>query len=120
LTEAEGLPLPHLPPNVPEGVRPVIAIARARPGKADAFRASIVALAREVRREPGCICFVPYEALGAAGEFYLYEVYSSPAAFEEHLQTEHVRRYMASVPSVSGQELGDLVQLTEVPVPGLP
>jgi quinol monooxygenase YgiN len=95
----------------------MIAIVRAQPGKADAFRARIIELAREVRNDPGCICFVRYEALEAEGEFYLYEIYSSPAAFEDHLRSDHVRRYMASVPSVSGLELSNLVQRIEVEVP---
>jgi quinol monooxygenase YgiN len=113
----DDLPLPHLPANVPAGIRSMIAIVSAQPGKEDEFRSRIVELAREVRKEPGCLSFVPYESLEVEGEFYLVEVYASSEAFEEHLQTDHVARYMASRPSLSGQELSKLVQLVEVPVP---
>jgi len=60
---------------------------------------------------------VPYQALDAEGEFYIYEIYASPAAFEEHLQTEHVRRWLAAAPDISDIALGKLVQLTQIPVP---
>jgi quinol monooxygenase YgiN len=38
----------------------MIAIVRAQLGKTDAFRAIIVELSREVRKEPGCVCFGRY------------------------------------------------------------
>jgi quinol monooxygenase YgiN len=117
MADSGSLPPPELPPDTPPGVRPMIAIVRAQPGKAAEFGQLIVELGREVRKEPGCVSFVPYQALDAAGEFYLYEIYASPAAFQEHLQTEHVRRFLAAAPSISDIALGKLVQLTEIPAP---
>jgi hypothetical protein len=64
----DDLPLPHLTPNVPPGTRSMIAIVSAQPGKEDEFRSRIVELAREVRKEPGCLSFVPYESLEVEGE----------------------------------------------------
>jgi quinol monooxygenase YgiN len=49
----------------------MIAIVRAQPDGADEFRSRIVELRREVRKEPGCICFIPHEAPDTEGDFYL-------------------------------------------------
>ena len=79
----------------------MITIVRAQPGKANEFREKLIELAREVRKERGCVCFVPYEALDAEVDFHRYEIYANPAAFEERLQADHVRRYMASAPNAA-------------------
>jgi quinol monooxygenase YgiN len=96
--------------------RPMIAILDARPGVAAEFREKITELAREVRREPGCLAFTAYQARDAEGRFYLYEVYATAAAFAEHLQTEHVRRFIASIPALSTSGPGSVIQLEEIPV----
>jgi quinol monooxygenase YgiN len=96
--------------------RPMIAILDARPGMEDQFREKIIELVREVRREPGCLAFIPYQARDAKGRFYLYEIYASAAAFAEHLQTEHVHRFIASVPALSTSGPGSVVQFEEIPV----
>ena len=94
----------------------MITIVRAQPGKANEFREKLIEVAREVRKERGCVCFVPYEALDAEGDFHRYEIYANPAAFEERLQADHVRRYMASAPTLSRSELSELVQVAELHV----
>jgi quinol monooxygenase YgiN len=117
MTDSGPLPPPELPPGAPPGARPMIAIVRAQPGKTAELGPLITELVREVRKEAGCISFVPYQALDAEGEFYLYEIYASPAAFAEHLQTEHVRHFMAAAPSISDMTFSKLIQLAEIPVP---
>jgi quinol monooxygenase YgiN len=79
--------------------RPVIAVLDARPG-----------------REPGCLIFTAYEARDVPGRFYLYEVYASAASFAEHLQTQPVHDFIASVPAFSTAQPGSLVQLDEITV----
>ncbi len=96
--------------------RPMIAVLDARPGLEDTFRARIVELVREVRREPGCVTFTAYEARDVPGRFYLYEVYTDAAAFDTHLQTEHVHRFISAIPALSTGGLDSLVQLNEIPV----
>ena len=96
--------------------RPMIAILDAKPGMAAQFRAKIIELVREVRREPGCVTFTAYEARDTEGRFYLYEVYANAAAFDAHLQTEHVHRFIASIPALSTGGPGSLIQLCEIPV----
>jgi quinol monooxygenase YgiN len=114
--EHAGVDLSRIDLNDPNP-RPMIAILEARPGKADEFRGRIIELVREVRKEPGCIAFVPYEAHDTKGRFYLYEVYTDAAAFEAHLETDHVRNFVGSIPSLSTSGPADLVQLDEIDVP---
>jgi quinol monooxygenase YgiN len=95
--------------------RPMIAVLDARPGMAAELGEKIIELVREVRREPGCLAFTAYQARDAEGRFYLYEVYASAAAFAEHLQTEHVHRFIASIPALSTSGPDSLIQLEEVP-----
>lgn len=94
----------------------MIAILDARPGKADQFREKITVLVREVRREPGCITFTAYQARDTEGRFYLYEVYADGAAFNAHLPTEHVHRFIAAIPALSTGGPGSVIQLDEIPV----
>jgi quinol monooxygenase YgiN len=96
--------------------RPMIAILDAKPGLAAEFRSRIVELAGAVRREPGCVTFTAYEARDTPGRFYLYEVYADAAAFDAHLNTQHVRRFISSIPALSTGGPGSLIQLNEVPI----
>jgi quinol monooxygenase YgiN len=48
------------------------------------------------------------------GRFCLYEVYASPAAFAEHLQTRPVHDFITAVPALSTAQPGSLVQLDEI------
>jgi quinol monooxygenase YgiN len=53
---------------------------------------------------------------GLAGRFYLDEVYASAASFAEHLLTQPVHDFIASVPTLSTAQPGSLVQLDEITV----
>jgi quinol monooxygenase YgiN len=96
--------------------RPMIAILDAQPGKAAEFREKITELVRAVRGEPGCLVFTAYQARDIEGRFYLYEVYASAAAFADHLRTDHVHRFIASIPALSTGGPGSLIQLDEIPI----
>jgi quinol monooxygenase YgiN len=80
--------------------RPMIAVLDAQPGLAGQLIEKIAELARQVRREPGCT-FTAYQARDRPGRFYRYEGYASAAAFDEHLQTQHVLDFIAAVPALS-------------------
>ena len=97
--------------------RPMIVIMDAKPGLTEEFRAAIIELVAAVRREPRCVTFTAYEARDIPGRFYLYEIYTSSAAFETHLATDHVHKFMASIPELSMGGPGNLVQLNEVAIP---
>jgi quinol monooxygenase YgiN len=100
--------------------RPMIAVLEARAGQADELRELIIQLIRQVRLEPGCISFIPYEADRIAGRFYLYEQFADANAFEAHLELDHVKTFRAALPSVSPSGPAALVQLVEITIPESP
>jgi quinol monooxygenase YgiN len=96
----------------------MIAVLDAKPGQADALRQLITELVAQVRREPGCVTFTPYQDHGHPGRFYLYEVYANLPAFRQHLRTPHVRRFIAALPTFSTSSgAAALTQLDEILVP---
>ncbi len=109
--------LPEIPGNLPAGPRPMIAVVDAKPGHAPELRAAIEALAAAVRREPGCLTFVPYQDLGTDGRFHLYEIYQDLDAFKDHLHTAHVRKFFDALARHSTTTAQNLVQLAELDVP---
>ena len=94
--------------------RPMIAILDAKPGMAGQLRGKIAGLTHQVRREPGCLTLITCQARDTQSRFYLSEVYASAAAFDEHLQTQHVHNFIAAVPALSTAEPGSLIQLDEI------
>jgi quinol monooxygenase YgiN len=98
--------------------RPMIAVLDANPGQTGALRALILELTAHVRREPGCLAFIPYEDHGNPARFYLYEIYQDLDAFKTHLRTSHVPHFVATVSSLARNGAGDaLVQLDELDIP---
>lgn len=114
---AETLNHPNLQVDDDGAPRPMIAVLDARPGMADQLRQSIAELVAHVRREPGCLAFNAYQARDTAGRFYLYEIYADAAAFRAHLQTDHVHRFITSLPHLSTGGPASLIQLDEIAVP---
>lgn len=83
--EIAGIPLPaDLDDTRP---RAMVAVIDAKAGYADQLRKVIVELVRDVRQEPGCVTFVPYQQHSSPNRFYLYEVYTDLDAFKAHLRT---------------------------------
>ena len=65
----------------------------ARTGNEDTVRGAIEELASLSRAEPGCIEYHAQQGIDEPTVFLLYEVYASSTAYEQHLETEHFRRY---------------------------
>jgi quinol monooxygenase YgiN len=60
----------------------------------DAFRKAVLAnAAASLRDEPGCVTFDVCE--DAKGECFLYELYTSPEAFQAHLAMPHFKSFDA-------------------------
>ncbi len=68
-------------------------------GARDAYLAAMLPNAKaSVANEPDCLTFDVLEAQEEPNTFYLYEIYTSPAALETHKKTEH---YLASRPLIA-------------------
>ena len=68
-------------------------------GSREEYLAAMLPNARaSVEEEPGCLVFDVLEAREEPNTFYLYEIYTSPEALQEHKETEH---YKASRPVIN-------------------
>ncbi|GAA3399028.1 putative quinol monooxygenase [Cryptosporangium minutisporangium] len=67
-----------------------------KPGHADALRALLTGLVEPSRAEDGNLEYHVHEQ--EDGRFFLYEVWRSPAALEQHHATPFVRAFLAEFP----------------------
>ena len=51
--------------------------------------ATLALLARESRREPGCITYIPHQVQDDPDSFLIYEQYLDAQALEAHRASEH-------------------------------
>jgi quinol monooxygenase YgiN len=69
--------------------------AETRPGVDEEFEALMRDLSYQVRaEEPGCAAYVVTRMLGSRTHFAVHAHFDNMAAFNEHAETEHLRRAM--------------------------
>ncbi len=69
-----------------------------KPDHIDAFRQIVIRQAINSKtHEPGCLQFDVCEDPAKPGHFFLYELYTNPAAFDAHKQTPHFTEFSSSV-----------------------
>ena len=69
----------------------VIAELDAAPGKADELRGLLIAFSKGAASEPGCLSYTLMEVDGSPGRFLTYEIWSSKAALDAHMQTPAIK-----------------------------
>jgi quinol monooxygenase YgiN len=76
----------------------VLVIARfvARKGKEDQLRAVLQGMLAPTRAESGCKLYELYES-DSKGRFYIYEIYESQAALDQHAASPHFKRLQQTV-----------------------
>jgi len=74
----------------------VIARFVARKGKEDQLRALLQGMLAPTRAESGCKLYELYES-NSKGRFYIYEIYESQAALNQHAATPHFRHLEQTV-----------------------
>ena len=62
--------------------------------KEEFVKAMIEDASESVKKEPGCLRFDIIQDGGDTNRIWLYEVYKDEAAFQAHLQTPHLRKWM--------------------------
>lgn len=86
---------------------PVIAVRfRAKPGRDDDLRRTLLALAEHSRSEDGCIAYAPAESPETPGTFFLYEHWRDEEALEAHRRTAAYRRLAVG-------DLRDAIEMSE-------
>lgn len=85
--------------------RVVVAVAKAQAGKEEELRGRLEGVARASWEEPGVVSYAVHDVADAPGTFMMVEVYASDAAFDDHLETEHVKALLADMPSMADGDL---------------
>jgi quinol monooxygenase YgiN len=71
----------------------VVATWVAREGEEERVAGAIEQLTGPSRAESGCLTYQAQRSLEEPRSFLLYEVYESREAYEEHLASDHFRRF---------------------------
>ena len=74
----------------------LIAIIRAKPGRADALQARLAELRLPSRAEPGCIQYDLHRDRKDADLIYMIEQWRDEAALAEHEASEHFQAFVAA------------------------
>jgi len=74
----------------------VIARFVARKGKEDQLRAVLQGMLAPTRAESGCKLYELYES-DSKGRFYIYEIYESQAALDQHAASPHFEHLQQTV-----------------------
>jgi len=73
----------------------VTAIFEAKPGKEAELHAQLQAGAKASWQESGVLSYAVHELIDRPGVFMNIEVYKDEAAFQSHLETPHVKSFLA-------------------------
>jgi autoinducer 2-degrading protein len=81
-----------------DGLFVVVVDFTVKPEKAEEFSRLLNENAEKSRTEEvGCVQFDVCQPDGALNQFFLYELYQSPAAFKVHLDSAHFKSFDAQV-----------------------
>jgi quinol monooxygenase YgiN len=75
----------------------VVATFQARPGKESELRNALVSLLAPTRKEIGCLNYDLHQSPEEPAKFLFYENWTSKAALDAHLQSEHVKALLPRV-----------------------
>lgn len=75
----------------------VIARFVARQGKEDQLRALLQSMLAPTHAEAGCKAYELYES-NSSGRFYLYEIWDSQSALDQHVATPHFTHLTQAAP----------------------
>ncbi len=73
----------------------VVAHLTARPDKIEETRAALLALIEPTRAEKGCLSYELAQNNGDPTDFTFIEEWTTDAALDEHLQSEHIRTFQS-------------------------
>ena len=73
----------------------VFALIKAKPGMEETVQQELLALVGPTRSEEGCINYDLHGSLDHKGNFRFYENWTSKELLDRHLQSAHVKRFIA-------------------------
>jgi quinol monooxygenase YgiN len=75
----------------------VFALVKAKPGMEETAKQELLALVGPTRKEEGCINYDLHQSPDHKGHFRFYENWTSKELLDRHLQSAHVKRFIAKV-----------------------
>jgi len=66
-------------------------------GNSNAVQQAVLAVQGPTRSEPGCLDYKAFQSIRDSDEFYIHSCWKDKAAFENHLNEPHTRRFAARV-----------------------
>lgn len=91
--------------NTPADKIVSIAVLKAKSGKREALRDSLLKLIEPTRQEPGNIEYVLFELRDEPGTYYMREAFVSQAALDEHFAAPYVQAFAATLDDVLEEPL---------------
>jgi len=82
-------------PLASEAPLTIVAVITARPGAEDALEARLRGLIAPSRADPGCERYDLHRSVEDPRVFLFYETWASRAAWEAHMETEHLAAFKA-------------------------
>jgi quinol monooxygenase YgiN len=70
------------------------------PEDAATARAAAIEVARETRKEPGCVAYRFWADLEEAGRYHVFEIWESLAALQAHFETPHLKAFRAKLGAI--------------------
>lgn len=83
----------------------LVAVARPQKGKESELKSRLEGVARASWGEPGVVTYAVHNLVDTRGGLMLVEVYENQAALDSHLETAHVKAFLADVGSLVEGEL---------------
>lgn len=90
-----------------------IAVLKARAGKEQTLKNSLLNLIAPTRNEPGCIEYMLYEDKESSGTFYMREAFINADAFEFHISSEHFKAFAAKIDELMDEPI-NLIKMNPV------
>lgn len=69
----------------------------AKPDQVDSVKETLLALTTSSRAESGCVQYDLHRDNANPAVFYFYEIWASYAAWQEHMQTDHLKTAQAAL-----------------------
>jgi quinol monooxygenase YgiN len=73
----------------------VFALLKAKPGMEETVKQELLALVGPTRTEEGCNNYDLHQSVDHEGQFRFYENWTSKELLERHLESAHVKRFIA-------------------------
>lgn len=83
----------------------VVAEAIAIPGREDELKQRLLSLVEPTRKEEGCIQYDLHMSTDEAGRFVFYENWKSRELLDRHLQSPHLKAFIAAAPELLAEPL---------------